>query len=354
VREFASQTGTTRVVFGYGTIARLPEELDRLDAHRALVLCTPGRAALARRVVDVLSTSSVGVFDEATMHTPVEVTDRALVVVDRLHADAVVAVGGGSTTGLAKAVASRRGVRQLVIPTTYAGSEVTSVLGETAAGQKTTRSDPRIQQDTVIYDVDLSRALPWAVSVTSAVNAMAHAVEALYAVERTADTDRSATEALAALASGLRALARERNSVDARSEMLFGAWRAGVCLGTVSMGLHHRLCHTLGGSFQLPHAATHTALLPYVMDFNEPVVRAAVSTAAAALEVPGPAGLRRLIASLGGPTDLAVLGFGHDDVSRAADLATAKPYPNPRPVTSAAVAELLERATAGAPIRSTG
>jgi maleylacetate reductase len=351
VRSFESLTGSTRIVFGSGTVQTVADELTRLDAHHALVLSTPGQAALARQVADVLGGKTAGLFSEAVMHTPVEVTDRAAAYLEQVGADAVVAVGGGSTTGLAKALASRTGLPQLVLPTTYAGSEVTPVLGETADGEKTTRSSPEIQPDTVIYDVGLTLRLPWPVSLTSAVNAMAHAVEALYAAERTEKTNQMATDSLVALSTGLRDLYANRESTEARSELLYGAWLAGACLGAVGMGLHHKLCHTLGGSFGLPHAPTHTVVLPYAMEYNQPAAPSAVAAAAAALDVAdGPAGLQRLIQSLEGPTDLAGFGFAIQDAPRAADLATARPYPNPREVTREGVAQLLERATNGAAI----
>jgi alcohol dehydrogenase class IV len=239
----------------------------------------------------------------------------------------------------------------VVLPTTYAGSEVTPVLGETADGQKTTRSSPEIQPNTVIYDVELTLTLPWPVSVASAVNAMAHAIEALYAVERTDATDRLATDALTSLATGLEELQQSRGSVEARSELLYGAWLAGTCLGIVGMGLHHKLCHTLGGTFELPHAPTHTVVLPYAMEYNAAAAPTAMATAAAALDVAeAPAGMQQLIRSLGGPASLSELGFDAADIPRAAELATARPYPNPRAMTRGGVADLLERATAGAPI----
>jgi maleylacetate reductase len=351
VRSFESHSGKTRIVFGSGTVHELAAELARLDARHALVLSTPGQRALARRIGDQLGEKTAGLFCEAVMHTPIDVTERAADYLEHVGADAVVAVGGGSTTGLSKALASRRGLPQLVLPTTYAGSEVTPVLGETAEGEKTTRSAPEIQPDTVIYDVDLTLTLPWSVSLTSAVNAMAHAVEALYAVERTEDVNRKATEALTALSTGLRTLHRDRGSVEARSELLYGAWLAGTCLGAVGMGLHHKLCHTLGGSFGLPHAPTHTVVLPYAMEYNQPAAPSALAAAAAALGVSdGPSGLQHLVKSLDGPADLAALGFAVTDIPRAADLATARPYPNPREVTHAGVAELLRRAATGTPI----
>jgi maleylacetate reductase len=351
VRSFESQTGKTRILFGPGTVQELAAELARLGAQHALILSTPGQRALARRIGNELGEKTAGVFSEAVMHTPIEVTERAAAYLEQVAADAVVAVGGGSTTGLGKALASRRGLPQLVLPTTYAGSEVTPVLGETADGEKTTRSSVEIQPDTVIYDVDLTMTLPWEVSLTSAVNAMAHAVEALYAAERPKDVDRTATDALTALATGLRDLHADRGNTEARSELLYGAWLAGVCLGAVGMGLHHKLCHTLGGSFGLPHAPTHTVVLPYAMEYNQPAAPSAIAAAAAALQVPeGPSGLQHLVRSLGGPTDLAALGFAIPDIPRAAELATARPYPNPREVTPAGVAELLRRATTGTPL----
>jgi alcohol dehydrogenase class IV len=352
VRSFESRTGKTRIVFGSGTVHCLADELARLEAHHALILSTPGQAALARRIGNELGERTAGLFTEAVVHTPVEVTDRAAAYLEQVGTDAVVAVGGGSATGLGKALASRRDLLQLVLPTTYAGSEVTPVLGETADGGKTTRSSPQIQPHTVLYDVDLTLTLPWSVSLTSAVNAMAHAVEALYAAERTEDTDRMATEALGALSTGLRDLHADRGDVAARSELLYGAWLAGACLGAVGMGLHHRLCHTLGGTFALPHAPTHTVLLPYAMQYNQPAASAAIAAAAAALDVSeGPSGLQRLVRSLDGPTDLAALGFADTDIPRAAALATARPYPNPRPVTQDGVAGLLLHATAGSLIK---
>ena len=349
MRAFEHQSGAERIVFGVGTLARVGDELERLGGRRALVLSTPGQSDLANRVLAHLSGTVAGVFSEAAMHTPVAVTEHALARAKELHADSVVSVGGDSTTGLGKAIASRTGLPHLVLPTTYAGSEVTPVLGETAAGEKVTRSGPEILPDTVIYDVELTLTLPWAMTVTSAVNAMAHSVEALYSHDRSEESDRMALDSIAALAQGLRDLHRDRHRVDARADLLYGAWLAGTCLGTVGMGLHHKLCHTLGGSFGLPHAETHTVVLPYVMEYNRPEATDAIQAAASALDVSdAPGGLQALIRSWDGPASLAELGFSREDVDEAAELATARPYPNPREVTRDGIADLLSRATEGA------
>jgi maleylacetate reductase len=316
-----------------------------------MVLSTPQQADLADRVVALLGDAAAGTFTDATMHTPVDVTERAVVRAKELDADSVVSVGGGSTTGLGKAIVSRTGLPHLVLPTTYAGSEVTPVLGETEDGEKVTRSGPEILPDTVVYDVELTATLPWSMTVTSAVNAMAHSVEALYAVDRTDEVDAAALDSVSALAQGLRDLQADRTSIDARADLLYGAWLAGTCLGAVGMGLHHKLCHTLGGSFGLPHAPTHTVVLPYAMDYNATSAPEPMRAVAAALGVRhAAAGLRGLVASLEGPTALDGLGFGLADVARAAGIATARPYPNPREVTRDGVTDLLTRATEGTPI----
>ncbi|GAA4404828.1 maleylacetate reductase [Fodinibacter luteus] len=354
MRSFEHDTGSPRVVFGTGTLARVASELARVGGRRALVLSTPGQGGLAARVAGVLGDAAAGTFDGAAEHTPVEVTGVALARAREVGADSLVSVGGGSTTGLGKALASRTGMPHLVVPTTYAGSEVTALLGETADGEKVTRSGPEILPAVVVYDVALTTTLPWPVTVTSAVNAMAHAVEALYSPDRTTQVDGLATEGLEALARGLRALHRDAEDLGARDDLLYGAWLAGRCLGAVRMGLHHKLCHTLGGSFGLAHAPTHTVVLPHAMAYNATAAPEAMAAAAGALGVDdAPCGLQALVAGLGGPTRLDALGFSLADVPRAADLATARPYPNPRAVQRDGIRHLLTRATEGAAIDPT-
>ncbi len=352
MHSFEHDTGAGRTVFGTGTLSRVGDELLRMGGRHALVLSTPGQRGLAEQVAGVLGSAAAGVFDGAAPHTPVDVTHTALARAGELGADSVVSVGGGSTTGLGKALAARTGMPHLVVPTTYAGSEVTSLLGETANGEKVTRTGPQILPRVVVYDVSLTTTLPWLVTVTSAVNAMAHTVEALYAPDRTADTDALAVDGLRALAGGLRSLRRDPDDLDARADLLYGAWLAGRCLEAVGMGLHHKLCHTLGGSFGLPHAATHTVVLPHAMAYNAPAAPEAMGAAAAALGVDdAPSGLQAIVAELGGPVRLDALGFALADVPHAADLATARPYPNPRPVDRDGIVRLLTHATEGTGIR---
>jgi alcohol dehydrogenase class IV len=352
VRSFIHQAPAQRIVFGVGTIASVGNELDLLMATRAVVLSTLGHRQLAERVARLLEHRAVGQFPRALPHTPIEVTKRALAVVRDRHGDAVVSVGGGSTTGLGKAVASRLGIQHLVIPTTYAGSELTHVLGETSGGEKTTRSAPEILPNTVIYDVQLTTTLPWSVTVPSAINAVAHAVEALYAPDANDETDTMALQAIRSIDRGLRAMGDDRQSLDARRELLYGAYLAGNCLGSVGMGLHHKLCHVLGGSFNLPHAPTHAVILPYVMAYNEPAALPAMSRIAEALDSDhAPSAVQSLVGEMGGPRTLRDIGFSRGDIGRAAELAVSRPYPNPREVTSAGIVQLLEQAFDGSRVR---
>lgn len=339
-----------RVVFGTGTLASLRAEVERLAITRALVLTTPAQLAHGRAASDRLGDRAAGMFHGAAMHTPVDVTRAALEVARELAADGVVAIGGGSTIGLGKAIAVRTGLPQVAIPTTYAGSEMTPILGETDAGQKTTRSSPDVLPETVIYDVELTLGLPAGLSGTSGINAIAHAVEALYTRDANPITSLLAEQGIAALGRALPAIAADPGDRGARTDALYGAWLCGMCLGAVGMALHHKLCHVLGGAFQLPHAETHTAVLPHAVAYNAAAAPEAMARIARALGVGGAArGLYDLAGAVGAPRSLAALGMPAGGLDRAADLAVANPYWNPRPLDRAAIRELLERAFAGAP-----
>jgi protocatechuate 3,4-dioxygenase beta subunit len=257
----------------------------------------------------------------------------------------VVAVGGGTVTGLAKALAVRTGVDQIILPTTYAGSELTPVLGETADGNKTTTSSVDIQPETVLYDVELTLGLSVQFTVASAANALAHAVETLYSAGSNPVTDAMALQAIEKIAAGLPRVVDDPSDPDARADLLRAAWLAGACLGSVGMGLHHKLCHVLGGSFGLPHAETHAVLLPHVMAFTAPAVPDVMQRIARALRAhDAPTGVFDLIASAGGPTSLPLCP---DDLSRAAEIVAAAPYPHPRHPSTAEVVALLDAARQG-------
>lgn len=350
IETFTYEGLPIRVRFGRGTLAEAGVEVARLGARRALVLTTPQQAALGERIGGLLGTAFGGQFAGAVMHTPVEVTEQALAALHGAAADCVVAVGGGSTTGLGKALAQRTGVPQLVIPTTYAGSEMTPILGETAEGRKTTIRSLDVLPETVIYDVDLTVGLPPTQSATSGLNAIAHAAEALYAKDRNPVISLMAEQAIRMLSSALPVLMHEPSDTEARMQALYGAWLSGCCLGAVGMALHHKLCHTLGGSFDLPHAETHAIILPHAIAYNAPAEPEAMAVIARSLGTPNAArGIYDLAYRLKVPTALSDIGMLESGIETAVSLAIENPYWNPRPITREGVRALLRQAWEGLP-----
>jgi alcohol dehydrogenase class IV len=351
MQDFLYISQPSRVVFGAGSLLHLEREIDALGARRALVLSTPQQTQQAQKVADRLGTRAVGIFAKAVMHVPLETAREAREVARSLGADCAVAVGGGSTTGLGKAIALDSGLPILAIPTTYAGSEMTPIYGLTEGGVKKTGRDPRVLPKTVIYDPMLTLTLPVGLSVTSGINAIAHAAEGLYAQDRNPIMDLMAEEGIAALARALPAIARDGADLDARSDAMYGAWLCGSVLGSVGMALHHKLCHTLGGSFNLPHAEVHTVILPHAMAFNANAASQAMQRIARALgRNSAPAGLFDLARDNGAPVALRDIGMREQDLDRAADLAVANPYWNPRPIGAQqrdGIRALLQRAFEG-------
>lgn len=339
-----------RIVFGIDTIGQLPEELARLAGKRTLVISTSRQQEQAEQVRKLLGSAAASIFSDAAMHTPVDVTAEAMRIVDEHQVDCLVAIGGGSTTGLSKAIAHRTGLPQIVIPTTYAGSEMTPILGQTEDGVKTTLRDEKVLPDVVIYDVRLTLTLPSDISGTSGINAVAHAVEALYAESKNPETSAMAVEGISRLSHALPIIAGDPQNIDARTDALHGASLCGQCLATVGMALHHKLCHTLGGSFDLPHAETHTAILPHATAYNADADPEAMRQIAQALgTASAPTGLYDLGHAVNARMALRDLGLEESDLDRAADLAVQNPYWNPRPIERDAIRELLQRAWVGDP-----
>lgn len=348
-QSFTCTLNPARIVFGAGSLARVGEELETLGIARALVLSTPFQKSDAEALAARLGARAAGVFAGAAMHTPVEVTETALAAYEAAEADGIVALGGGSTIGLGKAIAYRTGCNQLVIATTYAGSEVTPILGQTEKGLKTTLRDAAVLPETVIYDPDLTLGLPLGMSVTSGLNAMAHAVEGIYAQDRNPVASMMALEGVRALRDALPDIVATPDNREARSGALYGAWLCGTVLGSVGMALHHKLCHTLGGSFDLPHAETHAILLPHTAAYNFDAACDALQPVADLFGGSLGQGLWQFAKDLDAPLALRDLGLAQADLDRAADLAVKNPYWNPRPVERAAIRALLGRAWEGSP-----
>ncbi len=328
-----------RVIFGRGRIREAAAEAACLGMARPIVVSTPQQSSSCEALA-----SQVGglTYPHAVMHTPVDVTEAAVAFVREQRIDGIVSLGGGSSTGLGKAIALRTDLNQLAIPTSYAGSEMTNILGETNGGAKTTRRDLRIQPETVIYDPDLLATLPDAFAATSGLNAIAHAVEALYAADGNPIISLMAEEGIRALAGAL------PRGAAGHEEALYGAWLCGAVLGSAAMALHHKLCHVLGGTFNLPHAETHAIVLPHATAYNAAAVPDAMKRIAKALNAKeASSGLHALARSIGSPLTLKEIGMPEDGLDKAADIAVADPYPNPRPLKRDAIRKLLDNAYHG-------
>lgn len=354
--NFEYTSNPSRVIFGSGTISQLPDELSRHKLTKPLLLSTPRQTHYIEQLTQILNGFQVSTFTEAAMHTPVEITERAVEHAKSVGADSVVSFGGGSTIGLGKAISFRMGLYHITLPTTYSGSEVTSVLGETKDGVKTTLKDDKVLPGTVIYDVDFTLSLPRDICTVSGVNAIAHAVEALYAEKTNPIVTMMAQEGVRALAASLPDIVNEATDTkEARTKALYGAWLCGTCLGGVNMALHHKLCHALGGTLGLPHAETHTIVLPHALSYNAPKVKTAMHKLAEVL--PGSdgdavKGLNVLLDKLRVKRSLKELGMKKEDVERVTAVAMKAMYWNPREVEEGGVREILRRAWAGEDARS--
>jgi maleylacetate reductase len=339
-----------RILFGIGTCQQLAQEIEQLGCSRALILSTAGHESQAKELAQQIGKLAGAIFPRAVMHTPVEVSEQAAEFARSVNADCTVALGGGSTIGLGKAIALRTNLPQIAVPTTYSGSEMTPILGETEAGQKTTKRTLAVLPETVLYDPKLTLTLPIHLSVASGINALAHAVEALYAKDRNPIITLMAEESIRAFALSLPAIVANPKNESARSDALYGAWLAGTCLGAVRMSLHHKLCHVLGGTFNLPHAQTHTVILPHAIAYNSQAELQVMDTIAKAIGTDDAAiGLYNFTGRLGATRSLQELGMPEDGIEKAALLATQNPYWNPRKLELHAIRELTRRAWAGEP-----
>jgi alcohol dehydrogenase class IV len=336
------------VIFGVGALRHLPREVDALGARKALVLSTPEQRASAEQVAALLGPRAAGVFGRAVMHVPIETAREAREHARKVGADCAIAIGGGSTVGLGKAIALESSLPIIAIPTTYAGSEMTTIYGITEAGMKKTGRDDRVLPRTVLYDPELTLGLPVAMSITSGINAIAHAAEGLYSATSNPIINLMAEEGIRALGRALPRVRAQPRDVEVRSDALYGAWLCGTVLASVDMALHHKLCHTLGGSFNLPHAETHTIVLPHALAYNAAAAPEAMRKIARALEGrSAPQAVFDLAKDNGAPVALKDIGMKAQDLDRACDIAMSNQYPNPRPLERDAIRALLQDAFEG-------
>ncbi|WP_405622390.1 maleylacetate reductase [Streptomyces sp. NBC_00076] len=349
--DFRYQALPMRVVMGPGALDRLADEVDHAGLKRVMVLCSPGQRELAETVAGLIGARAADIHPHARMHVPAEAAAGARRRAKEVNADGCVAVGGGSAIGLGKIVALQYGLPIIAVPTTYAGSEMTPVWGMTENGVKRTGRDPRVLPVSVLYDPALTVTLPAAISVTSGMNAIAHAVEALYAPDASPVIDLMAEEGVRALAAALPDVVADGADLDARARAQYGAWLCGACLGATTMSLHHKLCHALGGTLDLPHAPTHTVVLPHALAYNQDAAPKAAAALGRALGTSAdPAThLWDLAGRLGAPRSLRELGMAESDIDRIVQVSLANPYGNPREVTAEGLRHLLSAAWSGQP-----
>lgn len=338
-----------RVRFASGGAAEaLAAEVEELGATRVMVIAGDYEKELAERIAGDLPVALW--HHEVVMHVPAEVAERARKAAAEADVDVLVCVGGGSTTGLAKAVALTTGLPIVAVPTTYAGSEATNVWGMTEASRKTTGVDPRVLPRTVVYDAELTLSLPVDMSVASGLNALAHCVDSMWG-PRADPIDRAfAGEGIRALRIGLPLVAEDPQGLEGREHALYGAYLSAVAFASAGSGIHHKICHTLGGMFDLPHAQTHAVVLPYVLALNAPHAPEAEQRISAAFDSDTALdGLQRLREQLDAPRALKDYGMEESGIPAAAEaVLAAVPAGQPVPVTAERLEQLLHDAWEGA------
>ncbi len=342
--SFIHDVPSQRVVFASGAMSRIADEAARLNIARALVVATPGSGArLGARLVDLLGPKAAGLHAEAVMHVPRDVAEAGVAAAAKTEADGVIAVGGGSAIGLAKAIARDTGLPIVAIPTTYSGSEATPIWGQSEGERKQTGRDWKVLPRTIVYDPDLTMKLPAAVSAASGMNAIAHCVEGIWVPERTPVSTALAMEAVRRFGQYLPRVIADGGDAEARAECLIAAWLAGTVL-TTGTGLHHKLAHALGG-LGLPHAETHAIILPHVTRFNLEAAPEASDRLADALHAKHPAdALDAMVAGFPIPQRLRDVGLDEAKIPDVAKQAAALGIKEPRPVTVEDATEILRRA----------
>lgn len=342
---FTYESFPMRAVFREGAVDHAAGEAARLGLNRIFLI---GSTRWLERIRMALGPSVAAVFADAAQHTPVAVTERALVLLNESEADGILSIGGGSAIGLGKALALRTTLPLIALPTTYSGSEMTSVVGQTHDRVKKTKKDPSIRPSVVIYDPDLTHSLDIRTAAASGMNAIAHGVEALYAPDGNPVVTLMAREGVGSMFMALEKIVADPSDASARQRAFYGAWLNGLCLGSTTMGLHHKLCHTLGGMFGLPHAEMHAVMLPHSLAYNRPSIPDIVADLARTLGVADAVqAFAALLRKAGLPVSLAELGMPADGIEAAADLAMRDAYANPRPLERNAIIALLRAAHAG-------
>lgn len=337
-----------KVVFARGALSQIGSEVAALNKKRILLISDESASAHAKRLSGELGSLVVQSVDHVVMHVPDEFSAPIVASAQKNEIDLVISIGGGSSTGLGKIVALDAQINLMAVPTTYAGSEMTTIWGRTRNNQKLTGRDIAVLPKTTIYDPELTYSLPLSISVNSGMNAIAHAVEALYASDVTTEVHDAAVEGIQVFSSGLRLLHANINNLQARDELLRGSMLCGFSLSNATMGIHHKICHTLGGMFDLAHAPMHSAVLPWAVQYNLNFAQSQLNEIAAVLKASSAEiGLWDLANEVGAQTSLKNIGYPLEKSEEVADVISRATFVNPRPVDKQAVMDLLRNAYEG-------
>ncbi len=339
-----------RVVFGAGRVASLGDELEALGAERALFCVSPGRTGEVERVSRVIEDRCVGVAANALPFTPIECVREALDHARDLAADCVVSYGGGNAIGLAKVLADELDIPYIAIPTTYSGSETTTLQAVREDGRRVQLASPKMLPRSIIYDPELTLGLSPDIAVPSGFNSMAQGVSSFFAETRNPVVALSAEGGIRAMASALERIAADPADIEARGDALYGAFLCGSTIMASGTTLQHKACHVLAGDFKLTHARTHTIMLPHVVNYNRASVAGAEDAIARAFggaPGDGPGAVFDALVRCGAPTALRDIGMKEEDLDRAAELTVTNPYYNPRPYERDAIRRMLDDAFFG-------
>lgn len=341
------------VYFGSGKYGDIKSILSKYGYNSAVILTTPNRISMAQILASTLDNVSVEIYPYARMHVPIDIVDDAIEFVSQKGVNCCIALGGGSAIGLAKAIALRTTLPVVAIPTTYSGSEMTPIYGYTEKSIKVTGRDPSVLPKVVVYDPMLTLTLPKNISACSGMNAMAHSIEALYAKDKNPLITLAAIESIKALREALPNIIVDSSDIIAREKATYGSWLAGMCLGSVGMAIHHKICHVLGGKYDLPHAQSHAIMLPYSVQYNRHADVEAMDKLAEVFEVNSRDNLGLSIfkfnQSVGITSTLKDIGLPESGIKEVARSVCESSYYNPRSYDYDELEQLLRKAYLGLP-----
>jgi len=326
---FTYQPKAVKILFGAGRMQELAKEIQGAGLEKPGLIATGEYTSLLEHLQEDFGTENCSEF---------RVTEAAMTpgqAVQQLEAaDVVIAIGDETTMRLAKAVATHKSVPFILIPTTFSGIEMTV--------------SPKGHSTTVFYDTHLFLNMPTPIIASSAMQAMAHLTEALYARAINPITYQAGLQGMQAMRIGIEKYIADNGLQQAGETLLFGAYLGGRVWAEAGVALQHHLVDLLHEEFGLEESATHAVVLPYVLAFNSAGIQRVVADIKSVLQTETPSlRLRELVEGMGGPITLAQLGLKENQVQEAAKMLSAREFYNPIDVTLESAEALLSSAYLG-------